>query len=768
VEGRLGVSVHRYTPIQLRVGVACPRAHYFDAEWSRRNRGRRRVTQLWKDGGVPAGGATFHRAISQFSHAAGTPAAIGEAVARTRTAAELHERIARYVGAECFSPRQLAGLPVAAQQSFVGALHAYLAEIAASADHARQGGASAKAIAGGLFGEARPDVDVTVDVSDSEQARVQGSIDTLFFDWRTGRPRILDFRVTPDAGADGDVVQASTWALVHHRQHESRPDVTVHYLRPAPKKVERKWEEVSSARAAVFDHLASLVAWETYDEASRKGLLPPGEPSRCGGCSWRDQCEERLGPKSEGERAHDWTDRLRRGDTREPALVAHQPPGRPPELEIADESDEAWTPPLRAPRGLWVGMRDDRPVVAATDILNTHVAVVGAAGSGKTWTAKVIAEEAIRSGAPVLAIDPQGDLVQFLRRRDEATIEPSLRDAYREFWDRVEPRVYTPGSSHARRLTLSPIRLPTDEDLAAFENLARRKEEETSVLQTVANNLAGLANLRGDRDSAETFLYRILLGLPRHDPVTLEHVIDAIRDPSIARIDDPAQFIKPGTRKNLELGLNNIVAGPSSALFVGGEPLDLDAMVQPSQPGRVPLNVIYLNAMAHDGHKQFFVASLATEIYRWMVTRLSAEGGRTNLLVYVDEARDFIPAGLAENPAKQPLLRLFRQGRKYGVACLICTQSPRSVDFNAFGNCSTKIIGRLEAAQDVERVKDWFKTEAPPAWLSGRKGAEKGSFVARWATGDDGNGIEFRGRQLFSVHEGAWSPDRVEKEVLNG
>ena len=47
--------------------------------------------------------------------------------------------------------------------------------------------------------------------------------------------------------------------------------------------------------------------------------------------------------------------------------------------------------------------------------LTTHTAVIGAAGSGKTWLAKGIVEEAILQGIPVLAVDPQGDLVQFLR-----------------------------------------------------------------------------------------------------------------------------------------------------------------------------------------------------------------------------------------------------------------------------------------------------------------------------------------------------------------
>ena len=102
-----------------------------------------------------------------------------------------------------------------------------------------------------------------------------------------------------------------------------------------------------------------------------------------------------------------------------------------------------------------------------------------------------------------------------------------------------------------------------------------------------------------------------------------------------------------------------------------------------------------------------------------MVT--SDSSGQPKLLFYLDEARDFIPAGARKPPAKEPLIRLVTQGRKFGVACLLCTQSPRSVDFNAFGNCSTKIIGRLESQQDVARVKDWFSTDgAPPAWLDRR------------------------------------------------
>src|SRR5512135_2390930 len=153
-----------------------------------------------------------------------------------------------------------------------------------------------------------------------------------------------------------------------------------------------------------------------------------------------------------------------------------------------------------------------------------------------------------------------------------------------------------------------------------------------------------------------------------------------------------------------------------------------------------------------------------------MITGLDAAPGRPSVLFYIDEARDFIPAGTAKPPAKGPLIRLFTQGRKYGVACLLCTQSPRSVDYNVFGNCSTKLVGRLESAQDLDRVADWFTTQGPaPSWLSGRKGAEAGSFVGRWPEMPPAlEGRAIRSRPLFSLHEGAWSPDRLEREFGAG
>jgi hypothetical protein len=239
-----------------------------------------------------------------------------------------------------------------------------------------------------------------------------------------------------------------------------------------------------------------------------------------------------------------------------------------------------------------------------------------------------------------------------------------------------------------------------------------------------------------------------------------------IREPdSISFPDDPDMILSKANRERFARSLYAIATGPSAALFEGGQPLDIARLVRPDVEGKIPFNIVYLNALTDDQKAQF-VGCLSTAIYRWMITALDSSGKSNNLLFYLDEARDYLPAGAKSTACKQPLIRLFTQGRKYGVGCLVCTQSPRSVDYNVFGNCSTKFIGRLEAAQDVDRVAEWFQSDGGrPDWLPGRVGAEKGSFVGRWpGQAAQCKGKAFRTRMLYTSHADAWAPHRVESE----
>ena len=798
---------------EVRVAATCPRITYFDAEHTRRNGLKNRsVTRLWKAGGdETACGTLFHNAVEAFNRRAFDAPEVRDALGGDPDPRAVERRLRAYLNRQCVDLDALARRIPAQQQAFIRAVGVYMGELADIVGDALARGKPAGEVLDQLFGDRRRRVDVTFQVGpDGEPVRVTGVLDYVFYDWRTARHRILDYKLTPAGEPGNDLFQIALYALMHHVQHRTEPDVGVLYLHPERRMVEMSWAQVHGQRHKLFDLLASMAGWVRYDEAAGSGLKPPGEPSYCLLCKWdkNGRCVERLGPKHEGRRLTHWSDAASRSKPEvEPPVGVRETEGiERPWAEEAEHSpvdtadDEtsvlraglrdgteqpaarqeaaAHAGPVSPPvaDALLVGRTTEggHPVGLSLAALPTHIAVVGAAGSGKTWMAKVVAEEVVRLGVPVLAVDPQGDLVQFLWRAPEhPDLSPQERELRRDFLARVEPRVWTPGSSHGRRLSLDPIRLVSRNDLARVTDPGRREEEWEGMLAAAAGQLVALAKVGGETDSQQTFLFRVLRSLAAGDggrDVDLATIAAAASDPTTVGLDDPDQFIKKSEREKLARKLNGLRLGPAASLFTGGQRLDLDAMCRPGAPGKTPLNVVYLNALADDDQKHFFVAALAAEVYRWMVTSVDPVPGRPSLLFYIDEARDFIPAGAAKPPAKGPLIRLFTQGRKYGVACLLCTQSPRSVDYNVFGNCSTKLVGRLESAQDLSRVADWFAKEGPsPPWLSARKGAKAGSFVGRWpAITPALEGKAFRSRPLFSLHEGAWSPDRLEREVRAG
>ena len=790
------MTLCHFSVTQLRAAATCPRIHYFDSEYTRRNAlARPHQTRVWlpSDKAQVGGGTLFHHVVERFNRRAAKDRAVLAAIESAQGEVDLQQALLRYVNYECIDLEKLATYSVPLRQAFISALSQYFEELVAIINYALSNEVAASDVVLQLFGDSRRRVDVTFHVNEADQAHVTGTIDYVFYDWRTRSHRVVDYKLLSPDHANRDLFQVSAYALMHHHQHGTQPDVALFYRHPVRRVVERKWDDVMAERHKVYDLLASMIEWARFDGTS--GLRPPGDVTWCAGCKWnkRGECERRLGPKHEGDWSHRWQELASMYPERQPSVESRPieelgPEEEPEEAEFdemdedapaeattADETsssstaaEEAWRPAATEDH-LQLGALVDRPspVSVHRSAVSTHIAVVGAAGSGKTWTAKVIAEEVVAAGTPVIAVDPQGDLVQLMLERDEANLSEDERVRQRAYFDRVEVRVFTPGTSHGIRMSLSPLRLPTAADLARIEKPDRRREEEEGMLQVVAANLTSLASIGGEEDSQRTFLYQVLSRLDRERTLEIRDIIAAIVAPESFGIDDSDSIIKKAERDKLARKLNAFVIGPARNLFTGGVPLDLQMLTQPTVPGKVPLNVIYLNALTDDDQKHFFLASLASEIYRWMVTSLEATQGKPNLLFYIDEARDWIPAGTKATAAKQPLIRLFTQGRKYGVGCLLCTQSPRSVDYNVFGNCSTKIIGRMEAAQDVDRIAEWFTvTGAAPQWIAQRKGAAKGTFVGRWPNMPaELEGAVFKGRLLYSSHEGAWSPDRVEREV---
>lgn len=125
------------------------------------------------------------------------------------------------------------------------------------------------------------------------------------------------------------------------------------------------------------------------------------------------------------------------------------------------------------------------------------------------------------------------------------------------------------------------------------------------------------------------------------------------------------------------------------------------------------ISVIYLNTLHSTEEKEFFIAGIAQLLYNWMLRHPLTDVNRgLQCAMFIDEVAPYIPP--VKTPAcKQSLELLFRQGRKYGVSCIIATQSPGDIDYKAIGQFSTFVLGTLNTKQDIEKVKRRLESVAP-------------------------------------------------------
>ena len=95
--------------------------------------------------------------------------------------------------------------------------------------------------------------------------------------------------------------------------------------------------------------------------------------------------------------------------------------------------------------------------------------------------------------------------------------------------------------------------------------------------------------------------------------------------------------------------------------------------------------------------------------------------GTTSLraLLYFDEIFGYLPP-VPNPPSKQPMLRMLKQARAFGVGLVLVTQNPVDVDYKALSNTGAWFIGKLQTDQDKQRL------------LDGLQGAVAGSLDRVW------------------------------------
>lgn len=390
-------------------------------------------------------------------------------------------------------------------------------------------------------------------------------------------------------------------------------------------------------------------------------------------------------------------------------------------------------------KGMLLGERRDNGDIVQIDkmVLARHAAMLGSTGSGKTVMAKTVIEEAALAGIPSLILDPQGDLARLALAINEGDLveQGGEVDRMKKLISKMEVRIWTPLRSKGLPLCIDPFRSPPA-DLDA--------EEAITAWDMVAagfSNLAGFDVEKTQGKVVKPFLYEILvngtrLGLDVSDFQGLSKVVREPKD-NFTRALYPEAFIdvedgeKPdvptweeimfehglrdydemlpkSTRNDLARRLSAFSSGVNQLLFSNGVPIDIDAFCEPAMPGKVPLNIVYLNTIQDEAQKQYFVQELARELYDWMLTQQPAEG-ELKLLFFMDEVAPYLPPHPRNPPAKDLIKLIFKQARKYGVACVLATQNVSDVDYKILAQANTTFIGRFTQPQDVEKVRHLLK-----------------------------------------------------------
>ena len=347
---------------------------------------------------------------------------------------------------------------------------------------------------------------------------------------------------------------------------------------------------------------------------------------------------------------------------------------------------------------------DGQPFSLDIDSLRKHVVVLGATGSGKTTLCKAIVEELALKGYPVLAIDPKGDIGALAIASSELYFRPwsdleaeergldpeeyaeQLRRKYmeelskwgvtpekvKEYVENVKVTIYTPRSNAGIPLSIKP-------SLEPIPNVRKLLEEDPSVVYDAIDSIVSLLlRLAGYSEKSHQEQALVSQLIEYHwregESLTLEDLISEIVNPPFRtigslRVDD---FIPRKARLKLARALNVLLSHPSYRTWMEGETLDFDACF--NRKGMI--SVIDLRFMTTLEERRFFIGALLQELYRWLLRRGGTSGLR--FVLYFDELVGFIPP-VGRPPSKTALLLLVKQGRAFGLGCILATQNPADI-----------------------------------------------------------------------------------------
>jgi len=192
--------------------------------------------------------------------------------------------------------------------------------------------------------------------------------------------------------------------------------------------------------------------------------------------------------------------------------------------------------------------------------------------------------------------------------------------------------------------------------------------------------------------------------------LTLEALIQQVQTPPFQTLGvfELEKFFPSRDRNKLALALNQILASPSFQSWLRGDPLDAEKLLYTAN-GRPRVSILYI-AHLSDSERLFVVTMILEAILTWMRSLSGTSSLRA--LVYFDELFGFFPPAPRNPPTKDPLLRLLKSARAFGIGLALATQNPIDLDYKGLSNAGSWFIGKLQTENDKRRVLEGLQSVA--------------------------------------------------------
>ena len=305
-------------------------------------------------------------------------------------------------------------------------------------------------------------------------------------------------------------------------------------------------------------------------------------------------------------------------------------------------------------------------------------------------------------GIPIIAIDPQGDIASLITMGDRKVIASKNGDleCYDLYNSNVEVVVWTPASNSGIGIHVNPLdfNFPDDPD--------DKIREISSIAQNITN-LIGYDLRKNEGKFIAAFFDLVITYIDDNnlEIKTFRDMVELFQNTPTDLRSDIATIISDRVFENVTRNIMTLTIGAKKFLFNRGVPLDIDVLFG-TDSEKTRISVIHLNSLTTQEEKNFFVAQIALELYKWMLNNPKPD---LQGVFYIDEIAPFLPP--VSKPASRDILRLlFKQSRKYGIGCLMATQNPGDVDYRSMAQISSYMLGRLMTDQDIKKVDQMIKS----------------------------------------------------------